>query len=228
MDGAKSNQDSNFRGQHANEEVLCFTRKHGIVILPQVVGVFLVPLMIAGLLFLKNSLALTGGPDAFMQILGFIAVIGFTYFIHRIYVSIFGYYLKITIVTNQRIIELDKTLILRDSRDAVDLLQVQDTVMEQNGFFHTVLNYGDITISMPAVNVEKRLKCLPNPDYYFRKINASRRQALLLQQQRLRGGIVEKAPQATTPIATTEISEKFISNANGGGDSNANANGGHS
>lgn len=110
------------------------------------------------------------------------------------------------IVTDSRIIDLDKTLIVRDARDAIDLSQIQDTIMKQNGLLHTILNYGDITVTLSAINVEKRFKSLPNPDYYFRKINKTKREAMVTYYNQPRGELDKNKFNAPANIKNTATS----------------------
>jgi len=105
-----------------------------------------------------------------------VAFIGITYYFHRFFLRFFAYYLQIMIVTNFRVIQLDQTLFLNRNRDSIDLPEIQDIVIRQSGIFKTILNYGELIITLSSAHSSKTLTCIPNPEYFFRKINKTKRE----------------------------------------------------
>lgn len=179
------NTNRNFNGQQANEEVVAFTRHHWILVFPYLLGV-LVLIFILGLSFLLPVRAWL--VDVFTQevyeVLSLVLIFAVTYFLHRIFTQIFNYYLRIVIITNFRVIDLDKTLVFNDTRDALDLSKVQDVILKKDGLMQTLFNYGDLELTMPAVNLVKTLKYVPNPDQYYHKLNEVRMRYTAAAHQR--------------------------------------------
>lgn len=180
--GLKDNTNRNFKGQLANEDVLCFCRKHWVSIIH-----YLAALPIFWAFFIWFSLIASNFGVTTHQTLGFLFIIGGTYLHHRIFIRLFNYYLQIMIVTNFRIIEMDKTVFFNDSRDTLDVKEIQDMVMKKSGLLCTLLDYGDIEIHLSSVTEPRVITYVPNPEYHFRKIHKTKRAYISGRQQ-------EKAP----------------------------------
>lgn len=176
------NTNLNFKGQQKAEEVLCFCRKHWIVLVPHFIGfaVFL----IATSVFL--IIAPTGFLDSLLEFvsykaIAFLIVVGITYYIHSFFKRLFNYYLQIFIVTNYRIVNLDQTLFFKRVRDSLDLSEIQDVQINQNGIIKTLLDYGELIITLSAGPL-KTIECVPNPEYHFRKINKTKREYINMRR----------------------------------------------
>lgn len=171
------NTNRNFKGQQKNEIVLCFTRKHWIVLLPHFIGFAIFVLAVAGFLILISEDAVSSVMEPFTyRALAFIALVGLTFYLHRFFTILFNYYLQVFIVTNFRIIQLDYTLYFTHNRDSIDIREIQDIVNNQKGIFQTLLNYGSVTITLSSAHATKVVSYLPNPEYFFRKINKTKRE----------------------------------------------------
>lgn len=174
---AIDNTNKNFKGQQKNETVLCFTRKHWIVLLPHFIGfaVFIAALLGFFILFSNKAIAELMSQLSYRIAAAFV-LIGLTFYIHRFFVRFFNYYLQTLIITNFRVLQLDQTLYFSRNRDSIDLPEIQDIVIQQNGIMKTLFNYGEITITLSSAHASKTLYCVPNPEYYFRKINKTKRE----------------------------------------------------
>lgn len=171
------NTNRNFKGQQKNEVVHSFCRKHWIVLIPHLIGFLCI--FVFSVLFLlfipQDALSSIMSPFAYRIIAG-IALIGITYYFHRFFLRFFAYYLQIMIITNFRVIQLDQTLFFNRNRDSIDLPEIQDIVIKQGGIFKTILNYGELIITLSSAHSSKMLTCVPNPEYFFRKINKTKRE----------------------------------------------------
>lgn len=171
------NTNKNFKGQQRNEVVLSFTRKHWIVLLPHFIGfgIFLT------LLFTFFAFISREGVAGFLSQFGYriisgIAILGLTFYLHRFFGRFFNYYLQIFIITNFRVLHLDQTLYFTRNRDSIDIPEIQDILIQQKGVLKTILNYGEIIITLSSAHATKTLLCIPNPEYFFRKINKTKRE----------------------------------------------------
>lgn len=171
------NTNRHFKGQQRNETVLCFSRKHWIVLLPYIIGFLAVLVGIVSFtLFVPTSSVVSFfDPLVYRGVIS-VVIIALTYGMHRFFIRIFNYYLQILVVTNFRVIQLDHTLYLSQDRDSVDLPEIQDVVIHQNGLIKTLLNYGELIITLSSVHASKTLQHVPHPEYYFRKINKTKRE----------------------------------------------------
>lgn len=184
------NTNRNFKGQHKHEAVLCFTRRHWLVLLPYIIGFLLV---MAGFLYLvfsgfRTDAADLISPAAYKVVAGAVIVV-MTYYLHRFFIRFFNYYLQTIIVTNFRVIELDITLYFNNNRDSLDLPEIQDVVIHQGGVIKTLFNFGELIITLSSVNATKILRYVPNPEYFFRKINKTKRE--YITTRRLQKGLHE-------------------------------------
>lgn len=177
MDAALSNKHRNFKGQLPDETIVCFTRKHSIQVVPYIVAAFIVSMVSIALPFAVSQQPLIDalGQSGFFT-LGSIVIFALTYATHFLFTKIFNYYLRIFLVTNQRIIDLHKTLFITDQRLTVMLSEIQDVSMDKVGIIPTLLNYGTLNIVVSGTSQTKSIHRIPNPDYHFRKIVQARQE----------------------------------------------------
>lgn len=192
-DGSKNmeidNTDRYFKGQQKTEEVICFFRRHWIVLIrPIFVFLFINAVFIVCAMFLFRYPALLMSSLSRALAVSFLAVC--TILIHRFFVELLDYYVSMVIITNFRVIDLKKTIILHDDKDVIDLFQIQDIQKIQDGFAANILNYGLIRAILSGAHESKIFHCVPNPDWYFRRINEMKRNySITHQMQREASGI---------------------------------------
>ncbi len=185
------NTNKNFKGHQKNETVHTFTRKHWVVLLPHLIGFVFVLAALAGFFFFATKANMASiVPMAIYRWAAVLAILGLTYYLHRLFLRFFNYYLQTIIITNFRVIHLDQTLYFNRSRDSIDLSEIQNIVIEQKGIFKSLLNYGEIIITLSSAYASKTLYCIPNPEYFFRKINKTKRE--YITTRRVIKGVEEK------------------------------------
>lgn len=178
------NTNKNFKGQQKNEVVLCFSRKHWIVLVPHFIGfgIFLAAVF-SFFVFISQQDIEAVMNQAVYRIFAGLAIIGLTFYLHRFFCKFFNYYLQIFIVTNFRVLQLDQTLYFTKNRDSIDLPEIQDILIEQKGIVKTLLNYGEIQITLSSAHATKTLRSVPNPEYFFRKINKTKREYITSRRE---------------------------------------------
>lgn len=171
------NTDRHFKGQLETEVVECFFRKHWIVIVKNIIGFFLFLCVMAFTAYNFRSVYNFFHQDSLMiSILALIIAALFTVYMHKFFLGFFRYFLDIVIFTNYRIVILDKSLYLRNTKEAIDLGQIQDIEKEQVGIIPNLLRYGTLVIALSASSAVKKLYFVPNADFHFRKINKMKRE----------------------------------------------------
>lgn len=171
------NTNRNFKGQQKNETVLAFCRKHWLVIIPHMLWLA----MLGAIPFIifwfraKYNFAEFISPVAYRIIAG-LAIIAITYFLHTCFLRFFNYYLQTFVVTNFRVVQLEQTLYFVRNRDSIDLREIQDIEIHQTGILKTIFNYGELVITLSSAHATKRIPFMPNPEYFFRKINKTKRE----------------------------------------------------
>ena len=182
------NTNRHFKGQQRNETVVYFTRKHWIV----TVGLLMEAIVIGAVLTALIGLFFISGPEAKATLHDYkwvvlAGVVLLTVWMNYFAIRFLNYFLDIVIVTNFRIINLDKTLYLRNDRDVVDLHEIQDIKKTQRGILPNLLNYGKLVVIVPTMIEPMTLPHVPNPDKFFRKVNNAKRDYIHhRQQQRLK------------------------------------------
>ncbi len=173
------NTNRNFNGQQKNETVLCFSRKHWIVLLPHfIMFVIFLILVISFVAVSGEVIGPTTNPVLYRSF-ALILIAAATYYLHRFFIRLLNYYLQIIIITNFRVIQLDRTLFFQRNMDSIDLSQIQDIIFERHGILKTILNYGEIVITLSSAYASKTIHYMPNPEYHFRKINKTKREYII-------------------------------------------------
>ena len=185
------NTNRHFKGQHRTEYVSCFCRKHWIILVKDFLGFFiLLTLLILTGIFLKGIYNFFSQDSFFINVMA-LGVAGiFTFYLQKFFLRIIQYFLEIVIITNYRIVVLNKSLYLKDSKDATDLPKIQDIKKRQDGILKNFLRFGDLEITLSSSSTTKLLTFIPNPDYHFRKINTLKREYI---KERLGQSRIHKA-----------------------------------
>ena len=157
----------NFRGQLDEELVLCYFRRHWIQILPALLLLpFCFAVFAAAILFHK---ALLGQTELLSTVIG-VGLVLLTQLIHYLFLTIFRFYLSTVIVTNMRIVILDKSVFFRNTSTTVDLTKIQDIKKKQSGMFQYLLAFGTIKLDLSG-GEPIEIHLVPQPDFYFKKMN---------------------------------------------------------
>lgn len=176
MKQKSGNTDRHFKGQLETERVECFFRKHWIVLTKDLLGFIMFLGVLAFTAFHFSSIYNFFSQDSLViTVLAFIIIGVFTVYIHKFFLRFIRYFLDIVILTNYRIVILDKSLFLHNTKEALDLNQIQNIEKEQVGILQNMLKYGNIMIILAASSAVKKIYFVPNADFHFRKINKLKR-----------------------------------------------------
>jgi len=177
-----SNTDRHFKGQQRDENVVYYTRKHWITQTRILIEAIAFVGMLTGFILTVFAFRDFVHIEAMMLL----AVVAMTVWIHHIFTNLLNYFLNIVIITNFRIILLDRSIYLRDNKDVVDLHEIQDIKKIQHGIIPNLLNYGKLVVVVPTMIEPMIIDSIGNPEKFFRKINNAKRDYIYgRQQQRL-------------------------------------------
>jgi hypothetical protein len=165
-----NNTDLHFRGQMEDEEIMAFSRKHWATLLPHIIPFIIFVCGASVALMLLEKITLPDIRDTLFQLLIIIAVVGSAYVIHRFFLHMINYFTSVIIITNLRIVEIRKTLFLRDTKESIDINKIQDVQFRQEGLIKNLLKFGDLVITLGNSEL-KTLTQMPNPDFHFRLLN---------------------------------------------------------
>ena len=86
-------------------------------------------------------------------------------------VSFLLWYFTVSIVTNERIIDIDFINILHKEFSATTLSKVEDVTMKTGGFIRALFDYGDVFIQTAGTNANFEFLAAPHPEKVVRIIN---------------------------------------------------------
>ncbi len=177
------NTDKHFKGQQRNETIVYYTRKHWITQLHLLIETVAFIGVSAGLV----TTVFTLKDFAHMGAIMISILTAMTIWMHHIFTSFLNYFLKIVIITNFRIIILDKSIYLQDNKDVVDLHEIQDIKKIQHGIIPNLFNYGKLVVVVPTMIDPMIIDSIGDPEKFFRKVNNAKRDYIYeRQQQRLK------------------------------------------
>jgi hypothetical protein len=155
MDGKNENQEFHFEGQNPGEEIVAVFRHHWIVIVNEIVLFFFV---FGFYLFLSLFLFPRAGIGGLaIIILHLLITLSLTFYVHYVFERLIEYFEHIFIITNARLIEIEKK-----NMDSLDIRTAEDIQKHQAGLFKTFLNFGELHF----LN-KKFIECVPDPNYFF-------------------------------------------------------------
>lgn len=180
---AIDNTNRHFRGQQREEILIYMTRKHWIILLPVFIE-FMILLALITIATLSAIPFLGVGLNNTIQflIIGGVAVI--TLWMHYLFIEFLNNFLDTAIVTNFRVLKIEKSLFLKDNMDMVDLHEIQDIKKMQDGIMENLFNYGKLIIVVPTMLEPLVLSSMPDPERFFRKVNNAKRDYIYERQQR--------------------------------------------
>lgn len=172
MDLKVNNKNLHFQGQYSNETVLAFFRRHWSLVLPHLLITFLFIFLLVVALIILPRADIQENFRSYFQILMVALILLISLFLHSAFIMGLKHFLNIVIITDLRIVEVKKSLFMKDSQDSLLLGDILDVQRNQNGFWKNVLEYGELLIMLQSG--ERILSYVPNPSYHFRLINMAK------------------------------------------------------
>lgn len=145
-----------FDTQADNEEVILVLRAHPVTLLPLFINAFLLIFLLSFLnLFFPSFLKPT---QILFTDLFFSAVI-FAYVWH----GFINWYFNVGIVSNQRVVDVDFSLILYKEVTYTLLSHIEDVTSKSGGFFESFFDYGNLFIQTAGTEVNTEFINIPHP-----------------------------------------------------------------
>jgi len=201
---AIDNTNKCFHGQQREEILIYMTRKHWMVLLPIFMEFLVVFAIITGAIL--TAIPFFGAGIG--NFLGFLIIGGMviiTVWIHYLFIEFLNNFLDTAIVTNYRVLKIEKSLFLKNNMDMVDLHEIQDIKKMQDGIMENLFNYGKLVIVVPTMLEPLVLNSIPDPERFFRKVNNAKRDYIYERQQRKLTALTQNQ-RLPLDIFTNEIS----------------------
>lgn len=203
-----SNRDKYFKGQQEKEQFICFFRHHWIYLLRNFSYFIILAVITAVFLSYFRELKdlITGTRE--LKLLFVTGFLIYTFFFHRAFIMLLNYFINVGIITDRRIINHKKTLFFRDTIDAIEMGQIQNIEMIEDGFFPTLLGFGDLKLYLNASSSIVTFRELPNIKFHFRCINRAKEARHLRMRNVRPDRIHQQILEPQQQIAPSPIREK--------------------
>jgi hypothetical protein len=162
--------EKSFKGQLKGEEVVCWFRRHWLMVFPRAllfISLIGLSMTLIGLFFVS--------PERFQStqfsITFVIAMLVVHYLIHRTFFSICQFYFKRVFISNYRVVMIDRSLFFTNEQISIDLDKIQDIHVIQNGILQSFLNFGELVIVLSAANEEIHISRVPRPHHQFKMLH---------------------------------------------------------
>ncbi len=135
-----------FPGQHKNEKVILFLRRHWFVLVTRLLAVIasIIALAVVYFLFLGLNVNFKEGP--YYNLLLFGESLATLFIWNFFFILWLDYYLDAWIVTDERIINIEQRGFFTRNISELKLTKIQDVTSEIIGVIPTVLDYGNIYV----------------------------------------------------------------------------------
>jgi hypothetical protein len=154
----------NFPGQHDDEQVILFLRRHWFIFLMRLL---LVIASVIGLVFIYvffNLLSSDFSQSDYFNLLLFAESLGTLFIWNLFFILWIDFYLDAWIVTNERIINISQKGFFNRDISELKLTKIQDVTSEIVGVIPTLLNYGNIYVQTAAEKERFAFYQIPNPN----------------------------------------------------------------
>ncbi len=161
--------DVRFETQEPGETIILLLRRHLITNLLWLfisIVLIILPLVLFPALFLSGSISQISSSWMSFFILGWY-LITFSY----IFVNFILWYFTVSIVTNERIIDIDFINLLSKKFAETRINRVEDVTMRTGGFIRAFFDFGDVFVQTAAKEVQFEFFAVPHPEKVVRTVN---------------------------------------------------------
>ena len=159
-----------FETQGDGEDIILLLRKHWVTNASWLLMSFilvLLPVVVFPVFSLQN-LFIDILPSTFMVLVVLVwYLLTFSYML----VNFLLWYFTVSIVTTERIIDIDYLNILYKEFSATRLSKVEDVTMKSKGFINALFDFGDVHVQTAASEAQFEFLAVPQPDQVVRTIN---------------------------------------------------------
>lgn len=159
-----------FETQEPGETIILLLRKHWITNLEWVIiSIFLVvaPFLLFPILVIAGILP-QQIPPVYLQ---FLFLSWYLITLSYLFGNFLLWYFTVSIVTGERIIDIDFINLLNKKFAETRIARVEDVTMRTGGFIRAIFDYGDVLVQTAAKEQEFQFFAVPHPEKVVRIIN---------------------------------------------------------
>lgn len=151
-----------FEGQDPDEKILLLLRAHPITNIPWIIFaifVFIIPFAVQRVIpYTGFDLPLM--PQSFLLIL---LIINYILVLITVFEGFLGWYFNVTLVTNEKIVDIDFAYLLYKAVDLAPLGKIEETDSVTAGIVGTIFNFGNVRVQTAGASVAIEMKNIPQP-----------------------------------------------------------------
>lgn len=184
-----------FPGQESREEIILFLRRHWVAYFKWIIILALL-IIVPSVLFIfglsSGDLVINESNDFFFLIIITIYIL----FILALFITTWiDYYLDVTIVTREHLVNIKQNELFSRSVAEQSLLRVQDVSSKKVGFFQTYFNFGTVLVETAGEMPNFTMHNIEDPNLVARTIMNIQEE--LLQRHELEGTLGEELGMET-------------------------------
>lgn len=157
-------EEIHFPGQHKNEKIILFLRRHWFIFLVRLVLIIAAILLLIFVYFLFSSMNSNFSESEYHNLVLFGESLATLFIWNFFFILWLDYYLDAWIVTDERIINIAQRGFFNRDVSELKLMNIQDVTSEIIGVIPTLLNYGDIFVQTAAEKEHFAFHQIPHPN----------------------------------------------------------------
>ncbi|MCL5010240.1 MAG: hypothetical protein M1289_01415 [Patescibacteria group bacterium] len=150
--------------QETDEKVLLFLRKHLVTNLPWAAGTIILLLIPFLLTTVNKGFSVIDPSSLSLQLKIIIAVLYYLIVFAYAFANFVTWYFNISLVTTERVVDIDYSDMVYKNISATKLTLVQDVSFTQIGFFASLFDYGDVLVQTAGTLDNFDFFKVPHPD----------------------------------------------------------------
>lgn len=154
-----------FPGQHENEKIILFLRRHWFIFLIRIFLVLILIIILVVIYIFFTAVNSNFRESVFFNLLLFGESLAILFIWNFFFILWLDYYLDAWIVTNERIINIEQRGFFIRKISELKLTKIQDVASEIIGVIPTLLNYGNIHVQTAGEEKHFIFFQIPNPNY---------------------------------------------------------------
>jgi len=157
-------EEIRFPGQHEEEQVILFLRRHWFIFLTRILFILFSIVVLVIIYIFFNTVNSNFKESDFYNLLLFGESLAVLFLWNFFFILWLDYYLDAWIVTNERIINIEQRGFFMRNISELKLTKIQDVTSEIIGIFPTLLDYGNIYVQTAGEKERFTFYQIPHPN----------------------------------------------------------------
>ncbi|OGI26847.1 MAG: hypothetical protein A2359_00010 [Candidatus Moranbacteria bacterium RIFOXYB1_FULL_43_19] len=158
-------EEIKFPGQHENEKIILFLRRHWFIFLMRILLILISIVALVVIYVFFNSVNSNFRESAYYNLFLFGESLATLFIWNFFFILWLDYYLDAWIVTNERVINIEQRGFFTRKISELKLTKIQDVTSEIIGVIPTLFNYGNIHVQTAGEQEHFVFLQIPDPNY---------------------------------------------------------------